>query len=340
MDAIERLRRLVGSGGAAGEAAPALGFGAEIEEAVAYLGSEEAARSLAADPYWPKWDGPWWHMLLLWELGEVGRIPAAAAAGLVRSARAHLHTSFPFRIEEVPAGIDPIRGTSCHCQLGTMVQVLAACGVDVDRDFPWVRGWFLRYQLPDGGLNCDEAAYTRPTPRSSLVSTLPALEAILRAAPRPLAPAEWAFLDRGAEYLLRRALCRSLSRGGGLIDAAWLAPTFPRFYEYDVLRGLSFVVEWALARPEAVLRAADIAEAAAQFPEAGPVCVGRQAWAAAGTLRCRADGTWGREPKAARFPLLEAVGAPGIPAPALTASWRGVVAGLRELESRGRLQWV
>src|SRR6185369_16599912 len=122
-----------------------------------------------------------------------------------------------------------------HCQLGCVFQVLVACGVDVDARLPWIRPWFLRYQLPDGGLNCDEEAYTKATPRSSIVSTLPPLEAILLGTKRAFTPGEEKFLDRGARYLLDRRLWRSVSKGGAVIDESWRRVAFPRFYFYDLL---------------------------------------------------------------------------------------------------------
>ena len=54
-----------------------------IEGSVRYLGSDDAARSVEADTYWPKWDSPWWHMLLLYELGEARRIPARIVTVMV-----------------------------------------------------------------------------------------------------------------------------------------------------------------------------------------------------------------------------------------------------------------
>lgn len=54
-----------------------------IAESVRYLDSDAAVRSIEADTYWPKWDSPWWHMLLLWELGEAQRIPARVVRAMV-----------------------------------------------------------------------------------------------------------------------------------------------------------------------------------------------------------------------------------------------------------------
>src|SRR5262245_9620145 len=54
-----------------------------IADSVAYLGSDAAQRSIELDSYWPKWNSPWWHMLLLHELGEASRIPTRASAAMV-----------------------------------------------------------------------------------------------------------------------------------------------------------------------------------------------------------------------------------------------------------------
>jgi len=85
-----------------------------------------------------------------------------------------------------------------------MYQVLVACGVDVDQVVPWVRPWFLRYQLPDGGLNCDEQAYAvQPAGRARYCRRCLARGDPLRGA-APLAAAEVRFLDEGARYLIER----------------------------------------------------------------------------------------------------------------------------------------
>ena len=42
----------------------------EVELSIAYLASPDALASLEADTYWPKWDSPWWHMVLLRERGQ------------------------------------------------------------------------------------------------------------------------------------------------------------------------------------------------------------------------------------------------------------------------------
>ncbi len=46
-----------------------------LEKTKLYLTSEEALQSIGRDPYWPKWDSPWWHMSLLNEMDLTGEIP-------------------------------------------------------------------------------------------------------------------------------------------------------------------------------------------------------------------------------------------------------------------------
>ena len=195
-----------------------------------YLSSPDALKSIERDPYWPKWDSPWWHMLLLHELGLTKEIPAAAVKKMVETLKSHYLPTFQIDSKDIPEGVDPIRKGACHCAIGSVYQVLFSYGVDVDLELPWMRPWFLRYQLPDGGLNCDENAYTKQSPKSSIVSTLPCLEAILFCHTKNLSPDESSFLDKGANYLLRQQLFRKISTEE-IINKNWLEVKFPRFYE-------------------------------------------------------------------------------------------------------------
>src|SRR3989344_1894899 len=228
------------------------GYKNELSKAIQYLESQGAIESIQSDPYWPKWNSPWWHMTLLWEMGEVARIPHAIIETMIKTLDTHYIKIFPIYPSEFLEGIDMYRKTLCHCALGTIYQVLSSYGVSVDEKLPWIRPWFLRYQLPDGGLNCDNTAYAKLNPKSSLISTLPPLEAILFHTKRPFTDAEEKFLDKGVEYLLKRKLFRSASKNGVIINEEWLKVGFPRFYDYDILRGLSFIVHWTKIRRKTI----------------------------------------------------------------------------------------
>ena len=212
-----------------------------IEETIDYLSSRLAVDSLNRDPYWPKWDSPWWRSLLLFEIGQGHLVPRSIAEQLVEKINTHYLHFFPFCEDEIPKDKDPYRHILCHCALGSVYKFFRSYFSDIDSMIPWARAWFIKYQLLDGGLNCDEQAYTK-SKKSSVTSSLPALEAILSCASTGLTENEILFLDKGAEYLIKHKLVYSLS--GKIMDDNFLKLQFPRFYSYDILRGISFLVEW------------------------------------------------------------------------------------------------
>ncbi|MBF0546401.1 MAG: hypothetical protein HQM08_18290 [Candidatus Riflebacteria bacterium] len=286
-----------------------------------FLSSDKAAVSLETNVYWPKWNSPWWHISLLKEMGMCDRIPRKVLRKLLDEFLCNSIDFFPFRESDVPSGKDPIADVPCHCQLASMYQVFFLCGFDVDVEIPWARPWFLKYQLPDGGLNCDEAVYLKATPKSSIVSTLPALEAILTCTNRPFSEAEITFLDAGAHYLLSHRLFRAAFNPENIINPDWKLICFPRFYQYDFLRGLAFICRWS----EKLKRSLDretLNESLALIKEMtssekGFPILGRRAWEGAKTYRYMPDGSRTKGHSADSFPLLEMVGVPGTPCPFL-----------------------
>src|SRR5262249_25048269 len=138
------------------------------------------------------------------------------------------------------------------------------------------------YQMADGGLNCDEGAYfvTGECP-SSMVATVASLEAMLRGDART--SEQRAFVDRAARVLIDRALVHGsptvYNAEERVAAAAWPALAFPRFYFYDVLRGLAALVRWAEATGQAIPAAA-VAAAVAAIVERAPDGVARVARAA------------------------------------------------------------
>lgn len=314
-------------------------FEAQTAASTEYLASQNAIDSLAADPYWPKWNSPWWHMLLLHEMGHAPLIPVAAVGALVEAMRAYPVKIFPVHPGELPADVDPHRGYPCHCQLGNVYQVLSACGTDVDRELPWIRPWFLRYQMADGGLTCDNDAYlVNDECPSSMVGTIAAFEAILYCTGRPWTHEERAFLDAGARFLIGRELVHGSSTRHNSAEREsakqWSLLCFPRFYFYDVLRGLSALVAWA-EKTSSQLPSAAVAEVverlSASFPD-GTARVGRQPHVWTGTILRSDAGEWIKlrpAPPASMFSLLAATSAVGTVSPQLTRQWTDARAWLR-----------
>jgi hypothetical protein len=310
-----------------------------IQHSLDYLASSEALSSLKANAYWPKWNSPWWHMTLLHEMGLAKQIPKQALHALVTQLKASPLTVFPIRPEDNPDQLNLSLSSHCHCSLGNIYQTLAASGIDVDGELPWMRRWFLRYQLPDGGLNCDEGAYLKNPSPSSIVGTISPLEAILLHTYRPFTAEEERFLDLGARCLLERQLIQATSNPHNSDEREdeedWLKLCFPRFYLYDVLRGLSFVVRWADRRNQTISE--DSIENAVshlenRFPDQ-QVRIGRLSYEGISTLTQSAS--WDRKKKepGSLFPLLEQVSQVGAVSPFLVRQWaetRSLIADLRQ----------
>jgi hypothetical protein len=310
-------------------------FKAEIQKSIEYLSSDLALKTVDADAYWPKWDSPWWHMLLLHEMGETKRIPKLMIERYIASLNRLPLKIFPIHPEDTPEGVDPYRGSPCHCQLGNVYQVLSAYGVDVDKELPWIRPWFLKHQMADGGLNCDSEAYlvTDECP-SSMVGTIAAFEAVLLFTPRPWTKEEKNFLDSGAQFLMGRKLMLGSPTQHNASERKsaelWTKLCFPRFYLYDVLRGLNALALWA-EKTNQNLPSVSVIDALTyldqQFPD-GEVKIGRHSFDGVGTLLPTPSGQWIRKQPATFFPLLEKVSAIGAISPYLSKQW---------LETKNRL---
>ena len=297
-------------------------------ETLDYLSSDAALRSLDQDAYWPKWDSPWWRLSLLEELGQLEWASERVLEHLAQTVLAVPERRFP--VPPAP-DIDPLQAF-CHCSLGNLYRILTHSGRKM-HDFDWVLDWFRNYQMADGGYNCDEQAYAvEEECPSSIVATVAALEAAL------LLPAGNEVADRAAHCLLARELRLGSNtqhnREERESEPRWLQLAFPRFYHYDVLRGLEAVTRWALASAqplpwtnvEWVVR-----YLLQQFPE-GVVAPQRRAYE---NHRSRfPDGSRG---PARSFPWLEELSQPGQASAALTAQWNRVRDQLCELHRQSRI---
>lgn len=291
------------------------------------LASEHSLQSIHRDPYWPKWDSPWWKMVLLMEMGEVSRVPHKTARLMLQKINSQYLHIFPLVEEELPEGCDPYRDIICHCALGTMMKLFIKMGVDINKEWDWVLPWFEKYQLPDGGYNCDEAVYTKDAPRSSFLSTLPMLEALLEygeSEKGKLTSIQLDILKKGADYLIKRKLFRSVSRGMKVISPSWLEPVFPRFYDYDILRGLSFLTRWVIFTKN-TLPLEGIEEALSilsdRIESDGSMCPGSRNFTSEGTLEPKEDGQWEFVKKASLFPMLQTASSKEISSYFLTEEW-------------------
>ncbi|MCO5142572.1 MAG: hypothetical protein M9962_05740 [Oligoflexia bacterium] len=306
-------------------------FSSEIENSIQYLASEEARKSLEVDAYWPKWHSPWWHMLLLHEMGEGKKIPTNTIQWFIDAVNRYPVKIFPIYSGEMPEGLDPYRASPCHCQLGNVYQVLAGYGIDVDKELPWIRPWLLRYQMQDGGMNCDCDAYlVQDECPSSMVGTISAFEAILFCTPHAWTNEEKNFLNKAAHFLMERKLMNGSQTKYNAEEReeakAWLKPCFPRFYLYDVLRGLHALLSWADKSGETVPSNAisDVVKYLKTHFSDDVILNERQSYKGVGTILKNAEGEWIRRQPATFFPLLNKTSVLGIESPFLTMQWRKI----------------
>lgn len=278
-----------------------------IKESIRFLESTSQWETAHGEHTRRKWDGAWWHMSVLYEMGEVRQIPESVIAKAKHVLETQVWQTFVISVDDQPISeTDKMKMDCCHCELAVFYKILMGYGCDLDRELPWIREWLLKHQLPDGGLNCEPDAYTYSR-KSSIVSTLPPLEAILWHTDREYTEQEAAFLDEGARYLMEHRLVCS-KQTGNVIDKEWLKPCFPRFFEYDILRGMSYLAEWSLRRNKALpvdLLVEGLERLNSSMTAEG-LRVGRQVF--------DPQGPWGGQ----TFPLLEAVSGLGDVSPYLT----------------------
>ena len=286
----------------------------------AELRTEAALQSIRLDPYWHKWDSPWWKVLLLSEAGYAQIIPREFLEELISVLDTHCLHVFPLTEAEMPANCNPYRDIMCHCALGSMYRVFEECGIEVRTRLPWWYNWLQKYQLPDGGYNCDEAAYTKSR-KSSFLSTLPMLEAMLIVYQKTHNSYIKPLLDKGAQYLLKHSVYKSSS--GKLIAGIWLSHSFPRYYDYDVLRGLSFLVDWA-GETGSTLPSELVSDCFNQIEKQvnaeGYIILGENKLVEEGSLYYR-KGEWIWDDKSTFFPALDLLSKAGEVSIPLTIKW-------------------
>jgi hypothetical protein len=119
-------------------------------------------------------------------------------------------------------------------------------------------------------------------------------------------------LEAGAQYLLNHAVYKSST--GRLITEAWLHLSFPRYYDYDVLRGLSFLAEWAAVFGKKLphdIVADCMRQIEPALDESGLIRITEDKIAVEGSL-VQNGSVWEWKEKASRFPALDMFGKVGM----------------------------
>lgn len=217
----------------------------DLSEIREVIESDRALLMIERDVYWPKWDSPWWYMLLLEETSRLSEVPVPVFKELLTCADRQYLKIFPVKEEEVKGPINGHTEIMCFCFFGSLMKLAAKLEFDVFAHMPWAKDWVSRYQLPDGGYNCDESAYTN-SGKGSILSTTIMLEGMVEYARFSKQPDMFAAnMQKAVSYLMKHQIY--LSTTAQEIDGVdWDKIVFPRFYEYDFTRGLEVVFDFLL----------------------------------------------------------------------------------------------
>jgi hypothetical protein len=220
-------------------------FEKPVLKTLEFVSSDQAYEMIERDVYWPKWEHPWWAILALAETGNLSQVPQELMMEFLNCAdRQYIHV-FPVKPEDADEDVNGYTEVMCFCFLGSLLKVASLMELDLFAYMPWAKDWFTRYQLPDGGYNCDETAYLG-SGKSSLISTVPMLEGMIQY--QRFMADETLFeqqAKKAFDYLIKHNVFMS-SSGKEIPGVEWDKLLFPRFYEFDFLRSLEVVLDYGI----------------------------------------------------------------------------------------------
>jgi len=144
------------------------------------------------------------------------------------------------------------------CLTGNICSAMLRIGYATDKRLAKALNWLVKIQNKDGGWLCPYwKAHIRDT-HSCFYGTICPLEAFSEV------PAEKRTLEMkraiamGAEFLLMHRLFKADHHGYKVINKQWLKFSFPWFYGYNVLRGLSVLTKLAYIHDERLKDAVEL----------------------------------------------------------------------------------
>jgi len=147
------------------------------------------------------------------------------------------------------------RHRRCGSQQGNALRSVIALGIAGEGADVLVER-LLHWQWPDGGWNCDRNPGAHVSSFNETLLPLRGLAAYARARRRP---AMKKAIDRAAEVFLGRRLFKRL-RDGRVMTPDFIALHYPHYWHYDVLAGLTAMVEIGKIRDPRCADALDLLE--------------------------------------------------------------------------------
>lgn len=203
------------------------GWGAQL------LAKQDADGRWGSGLYSPKWISTTYTLLILRAIGIPRHLPAAQqGAALVLDGLLGEHCDDKFHQKLV--GCD-------RCIVGMILSLAVYFGLDDARVDAIIEN-VLAEMMPDGAWNCRK--HTRPRPKhSSFHTTFNVLDGVrdtLEFRPGPYQSDLLQAEQSALELLLQHKLFRS-DHSGVIINPKFLLFSYPHYWHYDVLRGLSYL---------------------------------------------------------------------------------------------------
>ncbi len=206
---------------------------------IAALLREQHADGYWAEPedvYWPKWKATVWPLILLAEMGVPGELPAVnrGCQYFLRLMNSQDHSWPPVYSENDPR---TYRSVWEPCVTGNMARTLTIFGFSDDHRVRDMFEWLVKYQLPDGGWNCEPGPWQKEVFHSSFMSTIEPLWAFSELPAQKWPKGGKKAVERACEFMLTHRLYKS-DKTGQITHDWWTSLHFPLFYFYDILHGL------------------------------------------------------------------------------------------------------
>ena len=201
------------------------------------------SRDYGVHPY-AKWNGAFWRLISLVDLGVAPGKPAVEAAELTLD-----WVSSPRRLAEIHRRRIDGRVRRCGSQDGQALRGALAAGLRGDPRLDTLAESLVETQWPDGGWNCDRH---RECTHSSFNETWGPLLGLAAYGADDA-------VERGAEFLLQHGVVFS-HRTGEPAHPSFLRLRVPAFWHYDLLAGLRTLVAAGVLGDSRAGRALDLLE--------------------------------------------------------------------------------
>jgi len=144
------------------------------------------------------------------------------------------------------------------CLTGNLCAAMLRIGYDGDPRLTKALKWLVKIQNIDGGWLCPYWKAHIRDKHGCFYGTICPLEAFSEVPETERSAEMKQAIERGAEFLLMHRLCKADHHKFRVINRNWLRFSFPWFYGYDVLRGLSVLTKLGYIHDDRLIDALDI----------------------------------------------------------------------------------